>query len=162
EIPIDIAPPLERARTAAESVQELEVEIRNQPDVQPETRDLAADALRLIRENLARMSPPALQQAARLIRENLSSDYLDPDFWRGVAMVLRYQAEETAGMIRRRLRGEYTTDAYGMDMELIEVVRPFLVFLYRTWWRVTAEGLENVPGEGRALMVANHSGVLPW
>jgi 1-acyl-sn-glycerol-3-phosphate acyltransferase len=34
--------------------------------------------------------------------------------------------------------------------------------MYRTWWRVAAEGLEHVPGEGRALMVANHSGVLPW
>jgi 1-acyl-sn-glycerol-3-phosphate acyltransferase len=155
--------PAERARDAViDVVEELEVEVRNQPGGQSEERDIAADALRLIRENLMRMAPEPFQQAARLIRENLSSDYLDPDFWRGLGMVLRYQAESTAELIQRRVRGEYTTDPYGMDLELIEVVRPFLGFMYRRWWRVTAEGLEHVPGEGRALMVSNHSGVLPW
>ena len=147
---------------AVETMQELEVEVRNRDTEPTATRDLAAEALRLIRENLARMTPQAGKEAIKLIRENLSSDYLDPDFWRGIGMVLRYQAEETANLIQRRLRGEYTTDAYGMDEELIEIVRPFFAFLYRTWWRVSVEGLEHVPGEGRALLIANHSGVLPW
>jgi 1-acyl-sn-glycerol-3-phosphate acyltransferase len=146
---------------AAAAVQELEVEIRNH-DKEAATRDLAAEALRLIRENLRRMAPEAVQRAARLVRENLSSDYLDPDFWRGIGMVLQYQVEEIRGLVQRRMRGEYTVDADGMDAELIEIVRPFSAFLYRTWWRVTAAGLENVPGEGRALLIANHSGVLPW
>jgi 1-acyl-sn-glycerol-3-phosphate acyltransferase len=30
------------------------------------------------------------------------------------------------------------------------------------WWRVTLTGVENIPDTGRALLVANHSGVLPW
>jgi 1-acyl-sn-glycerol-3-phosphate acyltransferase len=163
ELPIANAPPQERARAkAVAAVEELEVEIRNQPSSNPEARDLAASALRLLRENLLRMAPQPLRQTARLIRENLDSDYLDPDFWRGLGIVLRYQAEATADMLRRRMRGEYSTDAYGMDMELVETVRPFLAFMYRSWWRVTAEGLDHVPSEGRALMVANHSGVLPW
>jgi 1-acyl-sn-glycerol-3-phosphate acyltransferase len=89
-------------------------------------------------------------------------DYLDPDFWRGLGMVLRYQIDEQASFIRRRMSGEYTTDPYGMDREAIEIVRPLLRFMYRTWWRVSAEGLEHVPAEGRALLVSNHSGVLPW
>jgi 1-acyl-sn-glycerol-3-phosphate acyltransferase len=160
ELPIEGAADARAAATAA--VQELEVEIRNQGGGQPEARDLAADVLRLIRENLARMTPDAVRRAARLIRENVSSDYLDPDFWRGIGMVLQYQAEETAGLIRRRMRGEYTTDEFGMDAELIEVVRPFSSFMYHSWWRVSADGLEHVPGDGRALLVANHSGVLPW
>jgi 1-acyl-sn-glycerol-3-phosphate acyltransferase len=147
---------------AAESVQELEIAIRNRPDMPTETRDMAAAALRLVRENLARMAPQPVQQVAKLISENLNSDYLDPDFWRGLGMVLRYQAEETANLIQRRLRGEYTTDPYGMDTELIDLVLPFLGFMYRTWWRVTTEGLVQVPDSGRALLVANHSGVLPW
>lgn len=159
----DAAPTAAALRnTAAESVQELEIAIRNRPDAAIETRDIAADALRLVRENLARMAPQAVQQVTKLISENLSSDYLDPDFWRGLGMVLRYQADETANLIRRRLRGEYTTDPYGMDPELIDLVLPFFSFMYRTWWRVTAEGLAHVPGAGRALLVANHSGVLPW
>jgi 1-acyl-sn-glycerol-3-phosphate acyltransferase len=152
----------ERAEAAA-AVQELEVEIRNQDeDEQAATRDIAASVLRLIRENLVRLRPEAVQRAAKLIRENLSSDYLDPDFWRGIGMVLRYQAEETSALIKRRMRGEYTTDAFGMDTELVDLVRPFSSFLYRSYWRVSVAGLENVPGEGRALLVSNHSGVLPW
>lgn len=151
----------DRATTAA-AVQEIEVTIRNQSADQPEVRDMAAAALQLVRESMPHMGAQVVEQIRRLLRDNVTSDYLDPDFWRGITMVLRYQADETANLIRRRLRGEYVTDPYGMDMELIEIVRPFLVFMYRTWWRVTAEGLEHVPGEGRALMVANHSGVLPW
>jgi hypothetical protein len=75
ELPIASTTPVERARAAAvDAVEELEVEVRNQPGSQSEERDVAADALRLIRENLMRMAPEPLQQAARLIRENLSSD----------------------------------------------------------------------------------------
>jgi 1-acyl-sn-glycerol-3-phosphate acyltransferase len=147
---------------AAAAVQELEVEIRDHGAAQPEARDLAADVLRLVRENLERMAPDAVQRAAKLIRENVSSDYLDPDFWRGIGMVLRYQADETAGLVRRRVRGEYSTDEFGMDAELVDLVRPFSGFMYRRWWRVSATGLEHVPSEGRALLLANHSGVLPW
>jgi 1-acyl-sn-glycerol-3-phosphate acyltransferase len=34
-------------------------------------------------------------------------------------------------------------------------------FLYRYWFRVDVEGVENVPAEGGALLVSNHSGALP-
>src|SRR3954453_9054894 len=34
-------------------------------------------------------------------------------------------------------------------------------FLYRYWFRVEVEGVENIPDEGGALLVSNHSGALP-
>ena len=34
-------------------------------------------------------------------------------------------------------------------------------FLYRYWFRVEVEGLENVPDEGGALLLANHAGAVP-
>jgi 1-acyl-sn-glycerol-3-phosphate acyltransferase len=34
-------------------------------------------------------------------------------------------------------------------------------FLYRYWFRVEVEGIENVPGEGGALLLANHAGAVP-
>ncbi len=161
EIPIAVAESAdERAATDA-AVQELEVEIRND-DGRPETRDLAGYVVRLIRENLRRMRPEAFQRAAAMIRENVTSDYLDPDFWRGVSMVLRYQVDEIVSLIQRRMRGEYTTDDFGMDQELVDLVRPFSTFMYRSYWRVAASGLEHVPSEGPALLLANHGGVLPW
>src|SRR5581483_11529248 len=46
--------------------------------------------------------------------------------------------------------------------ELVDLVRPFSGFMYRTYWRVSASGLEHVPSEGPALLLANHGGVLPW
>ncbi len=34
-------------------------------------------------------------------------------------------------------------------------------FLYRYWFRVELEGLDNVPDDGGGLLVANHSGAIP-
>jgi 1-acyl-sn-glycerol-3-phosphate acyltransferase len=62
----------------------------------------------------------------------------------------------------RRLRGDWEEDEWGYDAGFVEAVEPFLGFLYDRWWRVTATGVGNVPAEGRALIVANHAGVLPW
>jgi 1-acyl-sn-glycerol-3-phosphate acyltransferase len=41
-----------------------------------------------------------------------------------------------------------------MDSTLIE-------FFYRYWFRAEVEGIENVPANGGALLVSNHSGALP-
>jgi 1-acyl-sn-glycerol-3-phosphate acyltransferase len=35
-------------------------------------------------------------------------------------------------------------------------------FLYERYFRVECEGLESIPAEGRCLLVANHSGTLPY
>ena len=53
-------------------------------------------------------------------------------------------------------------DDFGYDEAAARVWQPLFDFLYRVWWRVTLTGVENVPNEGRALLVVNHSGVLPW
>jgi len=53
-------------------------------------------------------------------------------------------------------------DEFGRDAKFTETIRPLFEFLYTVWWRVEPAGVENVPAEGAALVVANHSGVLPW
>jgi 1-acyl-sn-glycerol-3-phosphate acyltransferase len=62
----------------------------------------------------------------------------------------------------RRLRGDYEEDEWGYDPSFAAAADPLLGFLYERWWRVTATGTEHVPDHGRALLVANHAGVLPW
>ena len=63
---------------------------------------------------------------------------------------------------RRRLLGDYEIDSFGFDEDLVEhVLLPALRPFYEGWFRVEASGLENVPDDG-ALVVANHSGTLPW
>lgn len=66
----------------------------------------------------------------------------------------------TSEKILRRLAGEYHEDEWGFDEEFTEAVFPIFEFLYSTWWRVQVEGTRNVPGHGRTLLVANHSGVI--
>src|SRR5436305_3034651 len=39
--------------------------------------------------------------------------------------------------------------------------RTAVEFLYRYWFRVEVEGIDNVPSDGGALLVSNHSGALP-
>jgi 1-acyl-sn-glycerol-3-phosphate acyltransferase len=41
------------------------------------------------------------------------------------------------------------------------VDRTIYEFLYRHWFRVEVEGIDNIPAEGPALLVANHSGAFP-
>jgi 1-acyl-sn-glycerol-3-phosphate acyltransferase len=59
-------------------------------------------------------------------------------------------------------RNEYGVDPYGLDLDFtLAAVAPF-AWLYRKYFRVTLHGLENVPADGRVLLVSNHSGQLPF
>jgi 1-acyl-sn-glycerol-3-phosphate acyltransferase len=64
--------------------------------------------------------------------------------------------------LRRRITGEYEVDDFGFDPDLSDhlLAAPFRP-LYNKWFRVEMRGLENVPDEGSALVVGNHSGTLP-
>ena len=53
-------------------------------------------------------------------------------------------------------------DDFGMDPQFIQKVKPLFDFLYYNYWRVSPIGLENIPSNGRGLIVANHSGTLPY
>ena len=69
---------------------------------------------------------------------------------------------ELLAFLRRRVTGEYEVDEYGFDAEVTErfllaTVRP----LAQKWFRVEVRGAENIPTEGGALVVSNHSGTLP-
>ena len=71
-------------------------------------------------------------------------------------------ARERARRAARRLGGDYQEDEWGFDSEFVELVEPGFDFLYDIWWRVKTVGVENVPSHGRALLAANHAGILPW
>jgi 1-acyl-sn-glycerol-3-phosphate acyltransferase len=52
-------------------------------------------------------------------------------------------------------------DDWGRSERVFSLMEPLLNFYYRYWFRVEQEGVENVPSEGGALLVSNHSGALP-
>jgi 1-acyl-sn-glycerol-3-phosphate acyltransferase len=63
---------------------------------------------------------------------------------------------------RRRLTGQYEVDEFGFDPELAEAIMfPPLRLLYQHYFRVDVTGVENLPPDGAALLVANHSGTVP-
>ena len=69
--------------------------------------------------------------------------------------------ESWLAFARRRLTGDYAVDDFGFDPELTDrVLLAALRPLYRSWFRVEVSGLENVPSDSAALVVANHSGVI--
>ncbi len=53
-------------------------------------------------------------------------------------------------------------DAFGFDARLHERVRPFFRLLHDRYWRVDVSGVKNLPAEGPALLVSNHSGAIPF
>jgi 1-acyl-sn-glycerol-3-phosphate acyltransferase len=55
-----------------------------------------------------------------------------------------------------------TVDEFGRDPVFTQKIEPVLEFLYRNYFRVDVGGLENVPASGRAIIVANHAGTLPY
>ncbi len=77
-------------------------------------------------------------------RELLESDYYRRTWGRGS---LREQENEV--------------DAFGLDPVYERSLRPALDFLFKRYFRARVEGVEHVPAQGRAMIVANHSGALP-
>jgi len=53
-------------------------------------------------------------------------------------------------------------DEFGMDPVIVSMLRPIFKFLYEDWWRVETIGIKNIPANGPAIIVSNHSGMLPY
>ena len=74
---------------------------------------------------------------------------------------IEHRIAATLAFVRRRLEGDYSVDEFGYDEHFAEhVIFPLLRPIYRSWFRVEVRGLENIPDEGGALIVSNHSGTI--
>jgi 1-acyl-sn-glycerol-3-phosphate acyltransferase len=78
-------------------------------------------------------------------RELLSSDFYLRKWGR---MAMRGRSEEV--------------DDFGFDPIYERKARTALEFLYTRYFRVETTGIDRVPARGRCLLVANHSGTLPF
>jgi 1-acyl-sn-glycerol-3-phosphate acyltransferase len=64
--------------------------------------------------------------------------------------------------LRRRLTGDYAVDEYGFDPEVTQqFVLAALRPIAQKWFRIEVRGAENIPADGGALVVSNHSGTIP-
>lgn len=63
--------------------------------------------------------------------------------------------------VRRRMSGDFEVDEFGFDSQISEVLTSAIEPLAEKWFRLEVRGVENLPSEGGALLVANHSGTIP-
>ncbi|MDO9379320.1 MAG: lysophospholipid acyltransferase family protein [Nocardioidaceae bacterium] len=98
--------------------------------------------------------------AQRIPLEELVSALLD-----GARQVLgedwERRAAEMVAALRRRLGGDYEIDVFGLDPQVQEILLAALRPVAEKWFRVEVRGADNIPDEGGALIVANHSGTVP-
>lgn len=109
--------------------------------------------IRSLEEELARLKPEAEREGlivalARALEEGGGSLGWEPLAKAWKAVYFSVHSKEV--------------DDFGLDRKYLDSVRPLLEFLYAVWWRVETFGIEHVPADGPALIVANHSGVLPY
>lgn len=162
--PPSVVPPASSANPAP-SVEEVEAQIREleqrldkmirdsvprRVPQSPDARERAESAARALGEKLHEQIPlekPGGDEGSMLdaARELLSSDYY-----------LRQW-----GRIGMRNRSE-VVDELGLDKKYEARWRPLFEFLYRKYFRVETIGAENVPSDGRCVIVANHSGTFPY
>jgi 1-acyl-sn-glycerol-3-phosphate acyltransferase len=98
----------------------------------------------------------------RVLREGLDAGAELPEALGRGATALPREAADALRLALKRLEGDYTDDEWGYDEGFVDLVEPLFGFLYERWWRVEATGARRVPAHGRALLVANHAGILPW
>jgi 1-acyl-sn-glycerol-3-phosphate acyltransferase len=97
-----------------------------------------------------------LSELSVRLRELTGRNVIDLNRIMGFAQFV-YKQQELA-----RRGANYQVDEFGFDPQWTESFLSVFEVLYRDYWRVETTGVENVPATGRALLVANHAGVLPW
>jgi 1-acyl-sn-glycerol-3-phosphate acyltransferase len=58
-------------------------------------------------------------------------------------------------------RYAHLEDEFGFNLKTFASWEPLFRFCFEDYFKVQVQGLENIPGQGKALLVGNHSGLLP-
>lgn len=117
---------------------------------------------KLMGQRTGRLFPSFRLPILERLRASINEDLLDVETWKGMWYMVNYTLDYQSDILKRRLKGDYETDEWGLDWEFVEAVRPFLDFMYKFYWRIEVTGMEHIPDYGRTLLVSNHSGQLPW
>ncbi len=113
-------------------------------------------AVRRLQRNAPMYAIQGLSELSTRLRDLTGHEVIDMARVMELAQFI-YQQQQLAK------RGpNYAVDEFGFDAEWTESFLSLFKSLYRDYWRVETTGMENVPASGRALLVANHAGVLPW
>jgi 1-acyl-sn-glycerol-3-phosphate acyltransferase len=142
-------PATRRTKPAAEAIEQVTTEAVPPPAAAPGDRLRPATTTK-DREPLAGISPDAWFAMLRAAAKEVWGEQWEP------------RLAELLALLRRRLTGDYEVDEFGFDPEVTEkltlaLLRP----IAEKWFRIEVRGVENIPEEGGALIVSNHSGTVP-
>lgn len=102
-------------------------------------------SLEELRERVERLgAQPGVREIVRFVREV------------GLPRIERLVARWLASREVREI------DDFGFEPAFIEPIEAVAKWFHDNYFRVESRGLEHVPDEGRVLIVANHSGTLPY
>ena len=128
---------------------------RDEKNIRSELNDLSSKLEARIQQtlnNVSKTSDKSDREGLEMIKKLTSQlvKVLSFDFYKNV--IDRLQSTEQ----------EEEIDPYGMDYQMVQRIKPLFDFLYTKYWRVKTTGIENIPAEGKALIVGNHSGTVPY
>src|SRR5215470_8611362 len=130
-----------------------EIERRTPPRLRP-VRDAANDGARP--EPRRRTLPPRPRATPALSEVELGEqlgllERLIPD-----------RARRALAAIAHLVEGESPYDRFGFSPDVTRRALPWFHALYKLYFRVESSGHEHLPERGRAVLAANHAGLLPF
>jgi 1-acyl-sn-glycerol-3-phosphate acyltransferase len=124
--------------------------------VKPKSEPTLAKAVKRVQRQAPLLAFQGLSELSVRLRQLTGRNVIDLNRVMEVAQFI-YKQQELA-----RRGQNYEVDEFGFDPQWTESFLSAFMVLYRDYWRVETTGVENVPATGRALLVSNHAGVLPW
>jgi 1-acyl-sn-glycerol-3-phosphate acyltransferase len=116
-------------------------------------------------EQCSKVDAAGARCVSKAVADGLCGEHLDEEQRAAAAAAAPDWERRLAGglaFLCRRVTGDYPVDDFGFDPDLTDnVLMNALRPLYEKYFRVEARGLDNIPAEGGALVVANHSGTVP-
>jgi 1-acyl-sn-glycerol-3-phosphate acyltransferase len=124
--------------------------------VQPGPGPRLAKSVKRLQRQAPLLAFQGLGELSARLRQVTGRDVIDMNRMMEFAQFMYRQQE----LMRRG--ANYEVDEFGFDPQWTESFLSVFMVLYRDYWRVETTGVENIPATGRALLVSNHAGVLPW
>jgi len=134
-----------------ETLRDVQTRIAAEGGVEAGTRRKLEEELRLFGERMA--------ERLEDLRPGEQRDRQAIDSARGLLTPEALLRLATRRWLRRR---SLVVDAFGYDPVLARHLEPLVGWLVEKWFRVETRGVEAVPGEGPAILVANHAGAIPF
>jgi 1-acyl-sn-glycerol-3-phosphate acyltransferase len=127
-------------------------------------------------DEIERRSPPVLRSVSRRPKSEPRRRVLPPrtsatpalseieltDHGGLLDRLLPERARRALASIAHLVEGESPYDRFGFSPEVARRAMPWFHALYKLYFRVESHGHEHLPERGRAVLAANHAGLLPF